>query len=481
MKVIKLGLSKKAKPTLDKDPCLTERPATLRAAAQSDQGVVDGRVVDCHALSLAVVPGDTSLEWLYTPRDTALLRMAASMPQAQTAASAFAVCRFFQEFSGTLRTAKDVLKIEPALEAALDGIIAGSDEIGRRKVSNGVEADELEERRAEYRALSAAAVEARSYLARVAAAARTMKKIAQLVPPDKASECSGPVEVEANLGILKAPDEFIKKVIDSRKPRNDDGSLASGQAYAYGTTPIELAQRVSTTASTAASLNMALAVSGKLQGDTGSLLGGSDYVRNMAQTAAFLERIPLVVGFSDRKPAPAIAAGPSPAGAALAAESPGSGGAATPAGQKTAEPRLPQFGWVFGPRARFDMDRQRFVFEQSIGSYDVAADISVPSWWPKVELDVETAWIANWHEASEILRKPARSPRRITVLLPMNRADLDGLTKFLMQGSNQRGADVTTTTDVGTFEVRATIALAALRKADFISASVQLLETPRIS
>ena len=91
-------------------------------------------------------------------------------------------------------------------------------------------------------------------------------------------------------------------MVDKRKPRNDDGWLASGQAYGYGTTPIELAQRLSTTASTAASMEMALALSGKLQGDSGSALGGADYMRSMAQTAAFLERIPLVVGFSDRKP-----------------------------------------------------------------------------------------------------------------------------------------------------------------------------------
>jgi hypothetical protein len=455
MKVIKLGLLKKPDPTLDKDPCLSVRPAVLRAAAQSElgvviekvkQGVVTEEVVECHALSLAIVPGDTSLEWLYTPRDAALLQTAATLSSSvQTPASALIVCRFSnRDLPGALRTAKDVLMVEPALEAALDGVIAVSDQIDRRKVANGAEAEELQGLRADYQALSAAAAEARAYLAKVAAAARTVKKFALLVPSDKAADCIGSTKIDENLGTFKVPDDFISKVIDKRRPRTDEGWLATGQAYGYGTTPIELAQRLSTTASTAASMEMALALSGKLQGDSGGVLGGSDYMRSMAQTAAFLERIPLVVGFSDRKPVAAVAANPPPPRQALPVVTPGPGGVA-PAGQKpTAEPRLPQFGWVFGPRARFDMGRQRFVFEQSIGSFDVAADISVPSWWPKVELDVETAWIGNWHQANEILRKAERSPRRISVPLPMNRADFDGLTKFLMQDLNQRTAELTT-------------------------------------
>ena len=232
-----------------------------------------------------------------------------------------------------MRTAKDVLTVEPALEAALDGVIAVSDQIDRRKVSNGAEAEELQGLRADYQALSAAAAEARSYLAKVAAAARTVKKFALLVPPDKAADCLGSTKIDENLGTFKAPDDFISKVIDKRKPRTDEGWLASGQAYGYGTTPIELAQRLSTTASTAASMEMALALSGKLQGDSGGALGGADYMRSMAQTAAFLERIPLVVGFSDRKPAAAAAANPPPPRQALPVVSPGPGGVA-PAGQK---------------------------------------------------------------------------------------------------------------------------------------------------
>ena len=93
MKVIKLGVSKKPNPTLDKNPCLSVRPAVLRAAAQNELGVVErstdvAEEVDCYALSLAIVPGDTSLEWLYSPRADALLRTASPLLAVQTPAHA---------------------------------------------------------------------------------------------------------------------------------------------------------------------------------------------------------------------------------------------------------------------------------------------------------------------------------------------------------------------------------------------------------
>ena len=481
MKLIKLGLPKKSDPSVDKDPCLSARPTKLRIAAQNN-GFVGKEFFDCHTLSLAVPPDTASLEWLYTDRDATLLGYFDAMPRINSREDAAAFCRhpFWRDkFPALLETAVDVLKTEPSLEAALDGVIAGSDQIDRRQVSSGGEAEELQGLRKDYHNLGTVAADARTYLARLATAARALKKIAGVLPAES-NACSRSIEIDANLGEFGPPAAFVKALTvdpsdEIPKPNPlPSGRLAQGQAYAYGTTPLELAQRLSTTASTAASMEMALAVSGKLQAESGSLLGGSDYMRSMAQTAAFLERIPLVVGFSDRRaksadqanppsprqpapsapnrapPPPVTQAPPNPLNQvpprpAAAMMIPGSGGPA-PASQKSpsSELRAPQFGWVFGPRARFDMDKQRFVFEQSIGSFDVAADISVPSWWPKVEMDVETAWIGNWHEANEVLRKAERSPRRISVPLPVNRADLDGLTKFLMRDSIRRSAELTT-------------------------------------
>jgi hypothetical protein len=82
-----------------------------------------------------------------------------------------------------------------------------------------------------------------------------------------------------------------------------------------------------------------------------------------------------------------------------------------------------------------------------VASYDVAADISIPSWWPRIELELETAWVKNWHATADVLapiaKQTAGSPPGIghqhkghlTIPLPLNRADLDGLTKFLTQRS----------------------------------------------
>ena len=49
-----------------------------------------------------------------------------------------------------LATAKSVLRVEPSLEAALDGVIAVSDQIDRRRVVNGAEAEDLQGLRADY-------------------------------------------------------------------------------------------------------------------------------------------------------------------------------------------------------------------------------------------------------------------------------------------------------------------------------------------
>jgi hypothetical protein len=125
-----------------------------------------------------------------------------------------------------------------------------------------------------------------------------------------------------------------------------------------------------------------MALSAKLSADHAAQ-AGSDYARSAAQTAAALERIPLVVGFSDRRHDDA------PPRAAVGRPRETVGRPVQP--NATIKSDAPQFGWVFGPKVRFDSQQQRFLFEQTLSSYDVASDVSVPSWWPRVELEVETA------------------------------------------------------------------------------------------
>jgi hypothetical protein len=163
-------------------------------------------------------------------------------------------------------------------------------------------------------------------------------------------------------------------------------------------------------------MDLALSVQAAVQNSQTD--AASEYARRAAQTAAALERVPLVVGFSDRR----------------------SDAASYPE-------VVPQFGWVFGPRFRYDAIGGKFVFEQGVASYDVSADVSVPSWWPRIELDLETAWIKNWHSTAEVLPaipSPAGAAKsaeghkhkgHLTIPLPLTRADLDGLTKFLTQRS----------------------------------------------
>jgi hypothetical protein len=179
-------------------------------------------------------------------------------------------------------------------------------------------------------------------------------------------------------------------------------------AFAYAATPVELAQRVSTIASAISSLELALAVTAHLQQFAGLNLDANlKYMQAAQGKVDALERLPLVVGFSDRQVA---------------------GDKST--GQKA------QFGWVFGPRAVVDPKEKEVQLRQALQNYTVTADLSVPAWWPYVRFRLEAGWIANWHGmdgTNPILRSGERlaETRVFTRPLPHNRADLDGLTEAL--------------------------------------------------
>ena len=177
--------------------------------------------------------------------------------------------------------------------------------------------------------------------------------------------------------------------------------VARGGADVYATGPVELAQQISTSASRLRSFEVALGLAAALPGSGVAAGGGFDRVRSQRADLEALERLPLVVGFAERR--------------------------------KLAERRKedPQFGWVFGPRASPDAAAGRLALGQPVVNHPVTADLSIPGWWPWVTLDLETAWVGNWH-GEEVLEGPARE-QRFRVYLPLNRADLDGLTEHLAQ------------------------------------------------
>lgn len=361
-----------------------------------------------------------------TPGDVNLLAVSTLLPRGRDAqGETKAVCELGAlrlQLPAAIETAVEVMKTEAALRAALDGLMAGSYTSARRLVAGyrpDGSLDALDPRKIFQDNLTDAVAELRVYVAKVADAADAVISLAARLLPDQLRECGLESTVATPGRKAKATANEVRGINapsafeNSLTLESAGQKLANGQVFAFGATPAELAQRLSTTASTATSMQLALTLSGK---KTEMVRGQLDsgYMEGIGQTAAMLERLPLVVGFSDRTEPAKI------------------GGKLEPA-DEVSKP-TPKFGWVFGPKGRFDVARKRFIFEQAVGSYDVAADISLPSWWPRVELKVDTAWIANWHEASVLKRvKDTKSPRLITFDLPVNRADLDGLTRFLLK------------------------------------------------
>lgn len=179
-----------------------------------------------------------------------------------------------------------------------------------------------------------------------------------------------------------------------------DMGTTDGWTAAYAATPVDLSQQVSSNAAAMQSAQLALSLSGNmpLQGITGQ--GSLNYLQAAQGHVEALERIPLQVGFSDR----------------------------TPCTNESAAVSCAQFGWIFGPHASLDPSSRTIRLQQTVHNYAGTVDLSVPSWWPKLSMKLQTSWVGNWHGGELI---GAETTRDVTKALKPNRADLDGLTEAL--------------------------------------------------
>jgi hypothetical protein len=430
--VVRIGLTKNPSEDAGRDACLS-----LPSLAGDDQ------LLRCHPVSLTVAPAASAQvrDMFSSDADVQFLKAADALRTLLATPDGIQVwCDDWlqlQQLSNLIKVAYGILAATPSLEAALDGIVAGSGQVDQGHASGGGQADDLLDLRLQYQRLGSAAAGVRSHVNRLVEAAESVLLLSERLSSN-ASPCSTAaaaalagtpaINSEIRRKALRPPEAFTAALVENDR--------ANGQAYAFGTTPAELAQRLSTTASASASLEVALALSLSSNRQDASAQAGSGFARSAAQTAAALERVPLVVGFSDRhlEQDREIRVRPKTARTGHTLQDTGIG-----PGKSTH--RVPQFGWVFGPKMRFD--GKRFVFEQSVASYDLAADLSVPSWWPRIEMEVETAWVANWHDKKGVLSGADRTDRTISVPLPVNRADLDGLTKFLTRDSVRRSVELT--------------------------------------
>ena len=184
-------------------------------------------------------------------------------------------------------------------------------------------------------------------------------------------------------------------------------------------TPAERAQRVSTLASAAASLQTALSIAAALPtAGIGINAGFSNLKAEIGKIEA-RERVPLIVGF--------IAGGrvEQVSRRSLTAEN-----GDTPFTQRVPQDQPARFGWVLGPPLKPDLSESQLKHSQALKSHDIQVDLSVPAWWSSVDLSVRTAW------AGPLGRSVAGScdecaKKTFKVTLPRSASDMDALTQFL--------------------------------------------------
>lgn len=128
---------------------------------------------------------------------------------------------------------------------------------------------------------------------------------------------------------------------------------ANEKVRIYDIGPREQVQQVSTVARSANSLALAASLAASNPSSGVGAEAAASYSRQAMGRATALERVPSVVGYS------------------LAGDM--------------------SFGWVLGPRAVLNA-KGKIDMAQLLKTYDLSVDMSVPGWWPTLDLEVVTVW-----------------------------------------------------------------------------------------
>jgi hypothetical protein len=229
------------------------------------------------------------------------------------------------------------------------------------------------------------------------------------------------LSLDSVAGRIYVPETFFRAVSDRKEQHyaSTPGRPFAGKTYAYSTAPAELAQRVSSVASATQALDLMASVSAIIP-SAGVGAAGSGEVRQVTSGRVdAIESAPLIVGFSN------------------------SGAANKERGQFGAQDSEPSFGWVFGPKVIVDAEHSELDLSQVLVEQPVTADISVPGWWTRMRLRVETAWAANFEKGilagaayngkSELTRQPEDHIADYVVEVPLqtNPATYEQLTEYI--------------------------------------------------
>ena len=228
---------------------------------------------------------------------------------------------------------------------------------------------------------------------------------------ERLSDCTKHLSLES-FGISDQFPEIFKTVLAG------DTSLRTRVLHVM---PVERAQRVSTLASAASSLQTALSIAGTLPTAGLGINAGFTNLKNEIGKIEARERAPLVVGFIEG--GHDIECG--------TAESQADGSECSLRAQKYSRPLSPRFGWVLGPPIRPHLSENRLRHSHFLKSHEIQVDLSVPAWWPSVNLVFHTAWAGPLGTSVEEYCARCKS-KTFTVTLPSSDSDMDALTNFLV-------------------------------------------------
>ncbi len=175
----------------------------------------------------------------------------------------------------------------------------------------------------------------------------------------------------------------------------------AGEAYTYQAQPTERVQRISSLASAANSLQMAMSLAATLPVHGVGIQAGAGATRTAVGMVDALERSPTVIGYTDRNSV-----------------------------NTKLTTTAPHFGYVFGPRAILDAKSNTLEYRQIPASHAIYADISVPIWWPSLTLKIRRAWAGNWHEGKTVLAANTGGTAIKVRLLPQ-RYNLDLIMRYI--------------------------------------------------
>lgn len=250
--------------------------------------------------------------------------------------------------------------------------------------------------------------------------------------------------LEEPAAVDKPPAKFKSAMDALIDQASKDGRVA---VTPYSSDPASRTQRISTVASAANALELAIAAAVQVPAKGASVGAGLDYARNAAGRTDTIERVPQVIGFSGSIPVdqamPASDARPEdgkvtssvkPAGLPASAAA-GTASSAASAPRRYALTSAYEFGWLFGPSVTLNPKGQKIELRQLARVVPVSATLSVPAWWPRATLTVRTAWRGNFDNGGAMI-DPA--PKAFdTYQLPLrfrrDQASLDALTVELMR------------------------------------------------